>query len=64
MKTPVRTFEQHKRQFVIDELLAYGVTTSIDGIYIYELNYDDLKYELTLAAFREIDILSDSNKWF
>ncbi|MBO1515579.1 hypothetical protein [Metabacillus bambusae] len=56
--------EQAKRGFVLDELLKRGVTTAQSGTSIMDCNYDELKYELVLASFREIDSGVDSNKWF
>lgn len=53
-----------KRQHIIKELLAKGITKDERGISIHDLSYDDLKYELVLQAFREIDVERESNKWF
>lgn len=58
------TCEQAKRGFVIDELAKLGVTTTQGGTSITDCSYEELKYELVLASFREIDIQKDSNKWF
>ncbi|PAD67308.1 hypothetical protein CHH83_19675 [Bacillus sp. 7586-K] len=58
------TNEQAKRNFVLEELRRLGVTTAQSGTSITECNYDELKYELVLASFREIDSEVDSNKWF
>jgi hypothetical protein len=53
-----------KRKIVLENLLKLGVYTSQDGKSVYDLSYDDLKYELVLASFREIDRQNDEGKWF
>lgn len=56
--------QEMKQKFVIERLLAAGITHSRSGKSIYELDYDRLKEELVLAAFREIDTETSSNGWF
>lgn len=56
--------EELKRKFVIERLLEQGITKSQDGVNIHDLDYDTLKYELVLAAYREIDIQAAANRWF
>ena len=53
-----------KRNFVLDQLKERGITHSQNGTSIDELNYEDLKYELVLLSFKEIDSESSENKWF
>jgi len=53
-----------KQKTILDRLVELGVTESQDGISIYKLDYEELKYELVLAEFRQIDVDTDSNKWF
>jgi hypothetical protein len=60
----VKLQKNMKREFVLERLLASGITKSQTGKPIQELSYDELKYELVLSAFREIDTNSDSGKWF
>jgi hypothetical protein len=60
----VKLQKNMKREFVLERLLASGITKSQTGKSIQELSYDELKYELVLSAFREIDTNSDSGKWF
>jgi hypothetical protein len=60
----VMAHQEMKRNFVIDKLREQGITHTQDGTSIYELSYDDLKYELVKAAFREIDVEKDENAWF
>lgn len=53
-----------KKQFVLEELQKLGVNTAQSGISIADCNYDELKYELVLASFREIDVETADGKWF
>lgn len=53
-----------KYDFVLERLLALGVTKSQTGKSIHDCDYDELKYELVLASFRVIDQDNDSGKWF
>jgi hypothetical protein len=53
-----------KRQHIIQELLDKGISKSKTGKSIYDMDYEELKYELVLAAFRDIDSEKDANKWF
>lgn len=53
-----------KREFVLERLQALGVTKSQTGKSIMDCDYDELKYELVLASFRDIDDNHDSGKWF
>ncbi|MFI8495934.1 hypothetical protein ACIGC1_24080 [Peribacillus butanolivorans] len=46
------------------KLIALEVTNSHHGQSIELLDYDDLKYELVLAEYKEINTTSDANKWF
>lgn len=55
---------QMKRNFVLGKLIALEVTNSHHGQSIELLDYDDLKYELVLAEYKEINATSDANKWF
>lgn len=58
------TKREMKKQFVLERLLAAGVTHSQSGESVYELSYEELKYELVLLAFREIDAECGSQAWF
>jgi hypothetical protein len=53
-----------KKEFVLERLLASGITKSQTGKSIYDCDYEELKYELVLASFKEIDRDNDSGKWF
>jgi hypothetical protein len=53
-----------KREFVLERLLEKGVTKSQDGTSIYECDYETLKYELVLQAFRDIDVENGESGWF
>jgi len=50
--------QEMKRNFILDRLKQLNVTHSQDGIPIHELSYEELKYELVLAEFRQMDIES------
>ena len=56
--------KQMKHEFVLERLLELGVTHSQQGQPIQELAYEDLKYELVLASFRQIDVEKESGRWF
>jgi hypothetical protein len=56
--------ENMKRNFVLEQLKNKGVTHSQNGTNIDDLTYDELKYELVLISFKEIDVESSENKWF
>jgi hypothetical protein len=60
----VMAHQEMKRNFVIEKLKEQGITHDQRGTSIHELSYDDLKYELVKAAFREIDVEKDENSWF
>jgi hypothetical protein len=60
----VKLQKNMKREFVLERLLAMDITKSQTGKSIYDCNYEELKYELVLTAFREIDTNCDSGKWF
>ncbi len=53
-----------KKNFVLERLIAAGVMYSQQGVSVHELDYETLKYELVLLAFREIDVEHHENKWF
>jgi len=53
-----------KKNFVLERLLAAGVTESQQGVDIRNLDYEDLKYEWVLQSFREIDTECGENAWF
>jgi hypothetical protein len=60
-----RTLHQEmKRNFVIERLQKLGVWETQTGKTIHEADYDELKYELVLASFREIDTEKAESKWF
>jgi len=53
-----------KKNFVLERLLAAGITHSQLGEDIRNLDYEELKYELVLQSFREIDTECGANAWF
>ncbi|GAB6254506.1 hypothetical protein [Peribacillus sp. N1] len=60
----VQSQNQMKRNFVLGRLKELEVARSQQGQPIELLDYDELKYELVLAAYREIDATNDANKLF
>ncbi|WP_313804769.1 hypothetical protein [Cytobacillus sp.] len=60
----VNVHQEIKRNIILEDLLTLGITESQQGISVYELDYDELKYELVMASFKKIDIQNDQNKWF
>jgi hypothetical protein len=53
-----------KKKFVLDKLKEKGITHSQTGTSIEKLDYESLKYELVLQAFKEIDAENGEEKWF
>jgi len=53
-----------KKKFVLERLLAAGVTRSQMGEDIRNLDYEELKYELVLHEFRVVDTECGENAWF
>lgn len=56
--------EEAMRKVFIQELLSRGFRENKDGKSIYEMDKDELQYELVLACFREADVEHPDNKWF
>lgn len=59
---PLQHDLMHK--FVIDRLKKMHVTKSQSGKLVDDLDYDEAKYELVLASFREVDTESPERQWF
>jgi hypothetical protein len=55
---------EQKRKFLIDELTNLNIYKTQTGKSIFEADYEELKYELVLSAFHEIDVECESNRWF
>ena len=53
-----------KRRYIIQELLEKGFTQNKQGKSVHDMDYEELKYELVLQAFKDIDAENDQNKWF
>ncbi len=53
-----------KRKYFTDRLLEKGVTHSLGGQDITQLDYEDLKQVLIQTQAQQINIASDQNKWF
>jgi hypothetical protein len=56
--------QEKMHKYFIDSLLELGIKESQLGHPVETLDYDEAKYEYTLAAFRKIDSEIDSNRWF
>jgi hypothetical protein len=56
--------QELKRNFVLERLLELGINKTQSGKNIHDCDYRDLKSELAVASFRDIDAQSDSAKWF
>lgn len=60
----IKIQQDMKRKFVLEELLSKGWTHTQKGVSVHDLSYDELKSELVLMAFREIDTESEANAYF
>lgn len=58
------TVMEQKKKFLIERLTERKIFTSQSGKSIYDCDYEELKYELVLSEFRDIDVNSDANKWY
>jgi hypothetical protein len=56
--------QELKRNFVLERLLELGIKKAQSGKNIHDCDYRELKSELAVASFRDIDAQSDSAKWF
>lgn len=52
------------QQHFIRELLAERITENKEGKSVYDMDYEELKSEIVLNAFRKKDIENDQNRWF
>ena len=55
---------EQKRKYLIQELQRMNVTQSSEGKDLNDLSYDDLKYEVVIASFRQIEIDNPEHKFF
>jgi hypothetical protein len=55
---------EQKRKFLINELINLNIYKTQTGKSIFEADYEELKYELILSAFQEIDVECESSRWF
>lgn len=60
----VNLHQELKHKFILERLNKLGVTHSQLGCSIYDLDYDEAKYELVLAEMRQIDAENEESKWF
>jgi hypothetical protein len=62
--TKQQLHQELKHKFVIQRLMKMGVRESQTGKPIHECDYEECKYELVLASFRQIDAETDAGRWF
>jgi hypothetical protein len=55
---------QQKRNILIKRLSELNISRAQSGKKIHECDYEELKYELVLASFRDIDAEAAENTWF
>jgi hypothetical protein len=55
---------QQKRNILIRRLAELNISKAQSGKSIHECDYEELKYELVLASFREIDAETVRYNWF
>ncbi|EFV74459.1 hypothetical protein HMPREF1013_05339 [Bacillus sp. 2_A_57_CT2] len=55
---------QQKRNILIKRLAELNISKAQSGKSIHDCDYDELKYELVLASFREIDTEAAENTWY
>lgn len=56
--------EETKRNFILDRLKELNITKTNTGKNVHDLSYSELKEQLVLASFREIDTQNENNAWF
>lgn len=64
MTTTSYAKSEMKKNFILEKLLAAGVSRSQSGVDVRELDYESLKYEWVLQAFREVDMENENEGWF
>ncbi|MBU8732352.1 MULTISPECIES: hypothetical protein [Cytobacillus] len=55
---------QQKRNILIKRLSELNISKAQSGKRIHDCDYEELKYELVLASFREINTEGTQNNWF
>ncbi|MBU8773212.1 hypothetical protein [Cytobacillus oceanisediminis] len=55
---------QQKRNILIKRLAELNISKAQSGKSIHDCDYEELKYELVLASFREIDTEAAENNWY
>jgi hypothetical protein len=59
----VKLSQDAQAQVMVSDLLAMGITSSKEGKSIYEMNYYDLRQELSVARYRNREVGSPENRW-
>lgn len=55
---------QQKKNILIKRLAELHISKAQSGKSIHDCGYEELKYELVLASFREIDAETSANTWY
>ncbi len=55
---------KQKRNILIKRLAELNISKTQSGKRIHECYYEELKYELVVASFRDIDTEAAENTWF
>lgn len=55
---------QQKRNILIKRLAELKISRAQSGKSIHDCDYEELKYELVLASFLELDSEAAENNWF
>lgn len=55
---------RQKRNILIRKLADLNISKAQSGKSIHDCDYEELKYELVLASFRDIDAEATENTWF
>lgn len=58
------TKEELMKLMIRNDLIAAGVAFGQSGKSVHDMDFEELKYEATLQAFRDIDISVDGQRWF
>lgn len=54
---------QQKSNILIKRLAGLNISKAQSGKSIHDCDYEELKYELVLASFREVDTEAAENTW-
>ncbi|MGF2617759.1 hypothetical protein FZC84_12025 [Rossellomorea vietnamensis] len=60
----VQISQEAQKKIMAQQLRDLGVLETKAGVKVDDLNYYEVRHELTLAEIRKTDIESPGNKWF